>query len=253
LTVQQREAQNEAFSINDYGSVGDQRPYQIVRPAYPAPQFMNKFMYLNQALRECQTLCEDQGRPFRLVKWGKRIPCSGCNRARTAPGGKLPSFTVRALNGLSGLGCGCASKSGPALQGFPDAQVVADVKPSGQTIIYGPGGAPQLVGAPNYVITTDPMGVEIDPKKQLPKRYLEAVQSAQILAERVGKRVYICSAMGCKGMKGAIPVVYVNPGGIARANPLERGNANVINKVSPEHFQQLIAESRGASYLPADA
>ena len=251
LTVNQREAQDEAFSISDYGSVGDQRPYQIVKPAYPAPKFMTRFMNLNQALRECQTLCQDQGRPFRLVKWGARIPCQGCNK-RPLRTDRLPSFTVsRSLNGLSG--CNCGRVYGPALAGFPDAQVVADVKPAGQTIIYGPGGVPQLVGAPNYVITTDPLGTEIDPKKQPALRYLQAVQAAQVLASRVGKTVYVCSKLGCKGRKGAIPVVYVQPGGVVRANPLAPGNETRVTTVSPEHYQELIMESRGGSYLPADA
>lgn len=251
LTVNQREAQNEAFSISDYGSEGDQRPYQIIRPAYPAPEFLKKFMNLSQAIRECQTLCQDQGRPFRLVKWGARIPCQACTN-RPLRTDRLPSFVVSRAGGLNGLG-GCNCSSGRALAGVPGAQVVADVKPGGQTIVYGPGGYPQLVGAPNYVITTDPLGIEIDPKKQPSMRYLQAVQAAQILASRVGKKVYVCSKMGCKGRKGAIPVVYVQPGGIVRANPLSTGNETVVNTVSPEHYQELIMESRGGSFLPADA
>lgn len=252
LTVQQREAQNEAFSIDDYGSEGDQRPYQIIRPSYPAPEFMRKFMYLDQALRECRTLCEDQGVPFRLVKWGRRIPCAGCNRVSRNPGGRLPSFTVHA-GGLNGLGCSCTPKSGKALAGFPDAEVLADMKPNGQTIVYGPGGTPKLVGAPNYVISTDPFGSEIDPNKQLPMRYLEAVKSAQYLASRTGQRVYICTSPNCKTRNGAIPLVYVQPGGLVRANQVDPGMETVITPVSPEHFKELLAESRGASYLPQNA
>lgn len=252
LTVNQREAQDEAFSVSDYGSVGDQRPYQIIRPAYPAPEFMKRFMYLNQAIRECQTLCQDQGRPFRLVKWGARIPCQGCSSNRPLRTDRLPSFTVsRSLNGLGS--CNCKRLYGPSLDGFPDARVVADVKPGGQTIVYGPSGAPQLVGAPNYVITTDPLGIEIDPKKQPSMRYLQAVKAAQVLASRVGKTVYICSKLGCRGRKGAIPVVYVQPGGITRANPAIPGGDVVVSTVSPEHYKELIMESRGGSYLPANA
>jgi len=245
--VQQQAAQDEAFSVNDYGSVGDQRPYQIIRPAYPAPEFMNKFMYLNEALRECQTLCQSQGRPFRLVKWARRIPCQACGNQsiRTS---RLPSFAVRDLGG-----CGCKGGKGPRLQGFPDAEVVADVRPQGQTVIYGPGGHQQLVGAPNYVITTDPLGVAIDPKRQPSMRYLQAVKAAQYLASRVGKNVYICSTMGCKGRRGAIPVVYVQPGGIVRANALIPGSETAVTPVSPSHYRELIAESRGESFLPANA
>jgi len=241
LSIQQREAQGEAFSVNDYGSVGDQRPYQIVKPSYPAPEFMKRFMYLNQALRECQTLCQDQGRPFRLVKWGERIPCRSCG-ARVSTS-RLPSFTVSRLNGLGA--CKTCSSSQP--------KVIADFKPNGQTIVYGPNGRPQLVGAPNYVISTDPYGLEIVPNKQPSLRYLEAVQAAQTLASRVGKTVYVCSKMGCKGRKGAVPVVYVQPGGIVRANIPVSGDSTVVSTVTPAHYQELIMESRGGSYLPADA
>jgi hypothetical protein len=249
LTVQQREAQDESFSPMDYGARGDQRPYQIVRPTYPAPAFLERFSYLEQALRECQTLCVNKGTPFRLVRWGARIPCRACGAK--IGGGSVPSYVVRRSGGLSG--CGCNRSRGPRLTGYPDAEVVADVKPGGQTAIYAPNGRAMLVGAPNYVLATNPLRGAIYPS-QPPMRYLEAVETAQRLASRVGQNVYLCSRMGCKGNgSGLVPVVYVQPGGVVRATPLNGGPANVVTPVSQQHFRELVMRSQGGSYLPAEA
>lgn len=259
LMTKEGEAASSNFSVTDYGRVGDQQPYQIVLPSYPAPQFLQTYSNLNKALRECGTLCQLSGKALRLVKWGSRLPCLPCGPKKRL--NKLPSLRVR--------------RSPGALEGYPDASPVADMSPSGRVIVYGPDGTPQIVGAPNYVVSRDAwpaaacgtmgspgsaMGVGV-PGSRVRQRYIQAVQSAQYLANAEGKQAYVCSGFGadCKGRnpKKWVPVVYVQPGGLVRryADDMPIGNAssiagstNVITRVTPGEYQNLVAQSDGGSF-----
>lgn len=255
MATREGEARSSQFSPEDYGRVGDQRPYQIVFPSYPAPRWLGRFMNLQEALRECGTLCQLSGQPFRLVKWGARLPCYPCRRRK---GG---------LNRLPGA----RIISPGALEGFPDAQPVADFKPSGGTIVYGDDGQPRLVGAPNFHVTRKhcPRGFHknfVDFDTPLPVRYLEAVQTAQLLANHTGQNAYLCSSMGAhcnvSGKPGTKtrwkPVVYVQPGGLVSRYPTDlklqraissKGSTNVVTQVTPDEFRELIRESAGRSRL----
>lgn len=241
----QEQARYEQASAYDYGQEGDQRPYQIVFPAYKAPKFMQTFNTLERALRECSTLCRDTGLPFRLVKWGGRIPCVPCGRR--IQDNRLPGYKVVYSKG--------------ALDGYPDAMPVADFKPSGERIVYGPDGEGKLVGEPNYIISAKPYPVvgKFEPGP-VPLRYLDAVQSAQYLVRQTGRTAYLCSSMGsdCKrDPKKWFPVVYVEPGGLVARYPYEQdlgpgsisNSTNVVTDVTPSEYEQLVAESQGASYL----
>ncbi len=227
------------FSIDDYGRVGDQRPYQVVQPSYQAPQFLSEFTNLEAALRECKTLCRLQGKPFRVVRWGRTgsgnrggVPCRACRTPRASS--RFPAGSGN-------------------LHGYPNAAPIAEIHPDGQRIVFNPRtGAGQLVGRPNYVVSHTPFPRERHLSK-LPQRYLEAVKSAQFLAARTGRRAFICSSLGanCKGRnpKSWVPVVYVQPGGLDKRYPNIPTGTTIVNKVSPKYFQELIAESRGATRL----
>jgi hypothetical protein len=226
------------FSIDDYGRQGTQRPYQIIEPAYPAPRFLGSFMGLKEALRECQTLCTLQGRPYRVVRWPRvgsargGSPCKRCKgQKRTA---RFPSRNS-----------GC-------LDGFPDATPIAEFHPNGQRIFFNKCGQAQLAGRPNYVVSHTPFPREYRPHP-LPQRYLEAVKTGQLLARTSGRRTYICAGMGanCDGRnpKKWVPVVYVQPGGLVhRFDPTRSGTVGVSN-VTPSMFRELVEESRGGTLL----
>jgi hypothetical protein len=241
-----RSAQDEAaqadFSIEDYGRVGDQRPYQIVQPAYQAPRFLQRFSNLEEALQECETLCTLQGRPFRVVRWGREgsgarggVRCQPC-RVR----GRIPRFPDPAP---PGSGC---------LHGYPNALPLAEFQPGGRRIVFDKCGDPTIVGEPNFVVSRTPFPRVYDPKP-LPQRYLEAVKSAQILSSRTGRRTYICSSFGAscdkRNTKRWIPVVYVDPGGLRqRYDTIPTGTVNV-KPITQSHFRELVAQSKGATLL----
>lgn len=244
LETAQGEAAQAQVSTADYGAVGDQRPYQIVQPAYPAPKWLAKFSNLERALRECGTLCRLTGQPFRLVKWGAPVPCYPCRK--TNAGSRLPSARIH---------------SPGALEGFPAATPVADFFPRQATIVYGSDGTPKLVGDANYIVAhvPNPPGNFIRPTA-LPQRYAEAVFSAQKLAAMSGKNTFVCSSMGasCKGNdpKKWVPIVYVDPGGLVRRYRPDMqlkgsvpGSDVDVTNVSPEEFRELIRQSEGASRL----
>jgi hypothetical protein len=227
-------AAQAGFSVSDYGRA-DTGPYQVVMPTYPAPKFLRRYAELGPALRECGTLCQLKGKPFRVVRWGREgsgarggIPCAACYRQ---PQSMFPR------------------RVGPGyLRGFPDAHPIAEFRPNGQTLVYNNAGKAQVVGKPNYVVSAVPF-----PKYQkevYPQRYLEAVATAQELARGSGKRTFVCSGFGSSpSTKRGVPVVYVDPGGLVRRYQDDPMGTVQINQVTPQYFQQLVAESRGRSYL----
>lgn len=248
LATRTGESHQSQVSTNDYGSVGDQRPYQIVQSTYPAPKFLNRFMYLDAALRECGTLCQTTGQPFRLVRWGSRVPCYPCGGGVRRTANSLPRYI----------------RSPGALRGYPDAQPIADFQPGG-TFVYGPDGQPMVVGAPNYIVsrTPTPPSNFVDFKTPLLTGYREAVQTAQRLAGVTGQNTYVCSSLGasCKSRdsKKWVPVVYVQPGGLVKRYHEDmqlpprvtssRGSIAVTQPVTEDEFRELVRESEGGSRL----
>lgn len=232
------DAENAQASIEDYGKADD-GPYQVVNPAYPAPQWLGRFIALGPALRECDTLCTLKGRPFRVVRWGREgsgnrggIPCATC-----ASHARIPRWPRR-------LGAGF-------LRGFPRAMPVAEARPGGQWVVYDSSGNPKLVGEPSYVVSHTPFPRFYEPEVY-PQRYLEAVKTAQVFANQTGKRAYLCSSFGadCEGKRKTwIPVVYVDPGGLDHRYSNVRENEVLVTPVSSEHFQELVERSRGGTYL----
>jgi len=247
LATREGEAYSSQFSTDDYGEVGDQRPYQIVFPSYPAPKFLARYQELKAALNECGTLCQLTGKPFRLVKWGSRLPCYPCQgRKRT---NKLPGLKIT---------------SPGALRGFPSAQPIADFHPRGGTLIYGPDGQPKLVGAPNFRVTRNPNQPRsfVNWETPIPQRYLEAVKTAQYVARATGRNAFLCSSMGasCKSRnpKKWVPVVYVTPGGLVQRYPHDlqlpgatstKGSTSAVNTVTADEFRELVRESEGRTRL----
>jgi hypothetical protein len=247
MATREGEAYTSQFSTNDYGEVGDQRPYQVVMPGYPAPRFLSRFQELSRALNECGTLCQLTGKPFRLVKWGSRLPCYPCRAKKSS--NKLPNIRM---------------VSPGALHGYPSAQPIADFHPTGGTIVYT-NGQPKLIGAPNFKITRNPNQPDsfVHWDTPLPQRYVEAVKTAQYIANSTGENAYLCSSMGasCKSRdaKKWVPVVYASPGGLVRRYaqglPLPKGvksapgSTNIVNPVTEDEFRELVRESAGRTRL----
>ena len=243
LETRQGEAAQAQVSTSDYGRVGDQRPYQIVQPAYPAPKWLARFSNLDNALRECGTLCQLTGQPFKLVRWGARVPCYPCRPSKTL--NKLPSLRIHSVG---------------AMAGYPEAQPVADFQPNTSPTVYDNNGQPKAVGGRNYVVRRDPTPRGLFIPQPLPQRYLEAVKTAQYLASATGKPTVICSSLGadCQGNGGGklVPVVYVQPGGLVKRYPEELqltnsapGSITGTTTVTEDEFKELVRQSEGQSRL----
>lgn len=239
-------AADSMFSIDDYGKNQD-GPYQIVQPSYPAPRFLERYVSLGKALRECQTLCALEGRPYRVVRWGREgagarggVPCAPCARKTRA---RISRFPRR--------GRGCAG----CLDGFPGAQPIAEFQPGGRRIVYDGCGVPHIVGKPNYIVSHTPFP-RVYRREVYAQRYLQAVGTAHLLAAQTGRRVYLCSGFNadCTTDGGRlVPVVYVEPGGLTKADPNIPTGQVGVTPVSPAYFRELVAQSRGATYLPQEA
>lgn len=240
------DARQGQFTVYDYERSGDTRPYQVVMPAYPAPKFLQTFMNLRDGIRECDTLCRLHGRPFRLVKWGSKYPCVPCGMRQGS--NRLPKFTIRSRG---------------ALEGYPEAVPVAEASPTKGVTVFTPQGEAR-VGAPNYVASTEPFPLPPGtptPQGPINQNYLQAVQTAQYLAGRTGQRAYVCAGFGsdCKSGKSYLPVVYVDPGALARRYPegfplgpnaaSTPGSTSITTPVSPAVFQELLRQSEGRTKL----
>ena len=244
-------------SVQDYGAIGDQRPYQIVHPAYGAPEFLQSFRYLNEALRECDTLCKLTGQPFRLMKWGTKVPCRPC-KGRKIRDNVLPSFRFKGY-----------VESRGALAGYPEAFPVAEMTPDGQRKVFGPTGEEQSVGLPDFkVYVYNEAPGDYNNPGPLPMNYVEAIRAGEYLSSHAGVEAFVCSSFGadCKNRdpKRWIPVVYVQPGGLARRYPQDMavgmfgsqsayGSQVVSQPITPEMFQELLTRSQGGSNLPWNA
>lgn len=241
------QAQAANFSTDDYGR--DEGVYQVVSPSYPAPQFLRQFANLRQALRECDTLCRLEGRPFRAVRWGREgsgaaggVRCQAC--CPRPPGSKLPSNRHRYST------CGC-------LEGFPNVTSIAEFRPGGQRIVFGPNCcSKRIVGTPNYVVAHTPFVRTYVPDKNR-LRYTQGMAALQYLAGHSGKRTYLCAGLldDCnqRDPKLWTPVVYVDPGGYVKRYAPKLGNEVGVSTVNAAQFRELVAMADGRSTLPMGA
>jgi len=218
--LQESEAAQSQASIEDYGRAGE---YQIIQPAYPAPKFLQSFNDLKAALRECSTLCRLEGKPFRVVRWGRSgagarggIPCGPCRRNSSTSRFPLMPAGPRKTSALSGC-----------LHGYPDATPIAEIQPSGRRIVYDENGNPRVVGRPNYVVSANPFPRMFTSRKPN-QTYTSAVKTAEYLASQ-GQKTYICTSPG-------VPVGCVDPG------------TSTVQSINKQQFRELLAQSKGASF-----
>lgn len=224
-------AAKAGFSVEDYGKENG-GPYQIVMPTYPAPQWLKKFAELGPALRECSTLCTLKGHPFRVVRWGREgsgaaggVPCAAC--AKTTPN---PARYPR-----SDFGCrSCSGSCASCRSSGQGPQPIAEFRPNGQRVVFDNAGVPQVVGRPNYVVSRNPFPRLYRPEVY-PQRYLDSVRAAQALANGWNARAYVVQAD-----KGS-PVGYVDP---ALGNRIP----TTVTPLTPQMFQELVAQGEGRSY-----
>lgn len=243
-TSAQGQSQAANFSIDDYGR--DEGVYQLVSPSYPAPRFLRQYNYLRKALRECSTLCRLEGKPFRVVRWGREgagadggVPCQAC--CPRPPGSRFPHTPYGSCcNGF---------------EGYPDLTSVAELRPDGQHVVFEGCCGRRLVGRPNYVVAHTPfVRTYVKDKDRL--TYTQAMNAIQYIATH-GKRAYVCSGLltDCKEHDPLLwtPVVYVDPGGIIRRYPKELGSEVGVSVMSPALFREYVAMGRGRSTWPHGA
>jgi hypothetical protein len=160
-----------------------------------------------------------------------------------------------------GLGCPLLP-----LQRQEDRELPAELAhplPRSHRRLHGcPPCQPKVVGSAGYIVSDRPAAPSssfIDRYAPINQRYLQAVQTAQFLANTTGRAAFVCSSLGanCKTDGGkVIPVVYVQPGGIVKRYKSElpltasaAGSQVGITNVNEEVFRELIRESAGQSRL----
>lgn len=233
----QGEAAQAQFSVTDYGYVGDQQPYQIVLPAYPAPVWMQRFNNLGHALRECKTLCRMEGRPFRLVRWGQAVR-TGCQHCGNHPTNRLPDVRIRSVAGVA-----------RGMDGRPRVAVpLADVFPDGAVEVWDKNGKKARMEGEQDFVVSQQRAFRGEHKDTIPD-YFDAVRSAQFLASHTGKKTYVCTRAKCSDGKSWTAVSYVHPGGIKLSNPRPQGDDIRVTPMTPQMVRQAIAASQGATLL----
>jgi hypothetical protein len=129
------------------------------------------------------------------------------------------------------------------------ATPIAEFRPNGAKLVFDASGNAHIAGRPSYLISRNPFP-KYNPR-EASTRYDQAVLTGQYLANKTDRRVFICSqfgAPGCKETPRAVPVVYVDPGGLRRTSENPEGTV-LTTPVSPAYFQELVAEGRGRSRL----
>lgn len=241
------QAAAENFSIDDYGR--DEGVYQVVVPSYPAPKFLRQYNYLAQALRECDTMCRLEGKPFRAVRWGREgsgaaggVPCKAC--CPKPPGSKFPHTPLYSS-------CSC-------LEGFPNLKSIAEFQPGGRRIVFGGRGCcnGRIVGAPNYVVAHTPFVRTYVPEQQR-VRYQQGMAALMKIANSSGKRTFLCSGLlaDCRTRDPKLwtPVVYVDPGSYAPRYVYTKGNEVHASPMNAAQFREYVAMADGRSTLPIGA
>lgn len=265
---------NGAYSVSDYGCVGDQ--FAVSPTPYPVPGYLKAFETWRRAVDESIDTCAlQQGRCW-VIKRSDTLPRCGqrCGRGECLVRGRVsPGFAGAGLGMIAALGSALAPDQdvdsvGTWLQGmrdreffafkrYPDAvrravaarwsseisnwSPLAEVSENGVAPVIGGCVLPIwrrvfYVGDQNNQFTRagDPM------------LYRAAVNAAMLLARTQGRPRVIFGARGDR----VVPVVYVHPGGIVRAVPRARGPETVVRQMTPYEVRQQMAASRGASILP---
>ena len=235
---------NGSYSRSDVGCAGD--TIGISPRPYPVPGYLKEYFSWAKALDEATRICElENGVCWMLkprdigVRCGQRAG-GGCPTCIPAPG------VVQRHAGMSGLTPGSTVASG-----FPDEvrrevqrrwDPVAAVTPQGVAKVLPDGCVLPLWDRIFYV---SPPGGMIHEQDGL--LYTAAVRAAQVIAAQSGKP----RVVGGRTSKGTtVPVVYVDPGGIVRAIPDQRGTETNVYSMDPLEVRQFFAASRGASLMP---
>lgn len=230
-----------SYSTSDWGCVGD--TIAISPRPFPVPGFLKMYTSWARALQEATDTCALQMGPCWVLKNSQTgVRCGqraygGCPTCiDPAPAGPINFAGVRDI--------------GPR-GNFPDAvrreaagswRPVAVVTPQGVAKVL-PDGCVLPLWDRRFVVTPPDRLV----RERAGLTYRAAVAAAQVISQRT-KSLRVVN--GELGNGRSVPVIYVEPGGIVRAVPEERGLQTNVYRMDPLEVREAFMISRGGSLMP---
>lgn len=216
-----------AYSVSDQGCSGDR--YAVSPKSYPVPGYLRTYDDLRKALRVSVDTCELQQGVCWVLRAGQLHQRCGqaCAGGCPTPGplNGFPNYPDPVRRSVEQSWVPVAKVSAEGVSLVPQRGCVL---PIWQRIFY--------VGNEQNAFQRDQAGAI----------YRAAVEAARYLA-RTQRRPRV--VFGKSGNK-VVPVVYVEPGGIVRAVPRDRGWETRADLMSDFEVRQYEALSRGASLMP---
>lgn len=232
-----------SYSVSDFGCRGDQ--YAVSPRPFPVPGYLQMYDDLRKALRVSVDTCELQNG----VCWVLRANQLHQRCGQACEGGCPTPGPVRVATPLAGLGTTPGWERGRGVErratqrSWHGWDTVARVSPQGIALTVAPGCVLPLWQRIYYV-----GGEQNDFARDKPgMTYQAAVEAARYLARTQGRPRVVSGRLDDGRI---VPVVYVQPGGVARAVPRARGPATNVYLMSELDRQQAVAAAQGASVLP---
>jgi hypothetical protein len=202
------------------------RLYQIVQETAVGPKFLTSWDTLEAAMRDCRSLNERTGNPFKAILWGHGTPCQMCSprQRQFKKDNILPSFVYH---------------SG-GVRNYPEALPISAVYNHGTEVVFLPDGTGTATGLGNFEVSLS--AIRRGPSVRY--RYWDAIEAGKRLAASQGKRVFVHANVKSRAGGKSLPVASINPTlnglqglGDYSLNP-------IISPVTPDEFQELITMSQ---------
>lgn len=214
-------------------AASDQIPalYQVVQETGAGPRFLTSWDTLEAALRDCRSLNERTGNPFKTILWGSGTPCQRCSikELQFKKDNKLPSFIYHPA----------------AIANYPEALPISAVYNHGTEVIFTPDGGAVNTALQGFAVADVGAIQSNPPAKQ--HRYWEAAAIAKHRAAQSNKKQYITATIKTKAGRKTVPVSVVHPRRVRQLSgfgAVETMLNPIISAVPPAEFQYLVRISQ---------
>ena len=230
-----------SYSTSDWGCRGD--TIAISPRPFPVPGFLKMYTSWAKALQEATEDCALQMGPC----WVLKSSDIGVRCGQRAYGGCPTCVDPAPLGPISLAGWRTPGPNRP-YQGAVRREAAANWRPV--AVVTGQGVAKVL---PDGCVLPlwDRRFIVTPPDRLVRERagltYRAAVAAAQEISQRTQELRVVNGELG-NGR--SVPVVYVQPGGIVRAAPTERGLQTNVYRMDPLEVREAFMLSRGGSLMP---
>lgn len=238
---------NGSYSTSDWGCEGD--TIAISPRLFPEPGYLKVYTSWAKALQEATDTCALQMGPCWVLKSSQLGPRCGQRADGGCPTCLGPDRVQPGLSGLVRRSIGPAKPyQGVVRREAAAWQPVAVVTPQGLARVLPDGCVLPLWERRFRVVPPDRL------VHQAPTlTYRAAVAAAQEISQRTRKYVVVNGQVPSRhplAEDKEIPVVYVDPGGIVRAAPADKGWETTVSRMDPFEVREAFMLSRGGSLMP---